>query len=765
MRGSRVLGNLAKTAHLSRAVLVRAAVIAILLLMAALSWYPLGASVSGALDRVLFDATSQWFAHPSAGKVAVVLMEPAQFSGHGGQGLNARSAELLRRLDGAASVTLDYALPEDSHAGALAAGMVRHGAVVLPVPGNGGFELIESMPAVLNAAAAGRGQRYLRLGHYGVVTGFMPVHDGRMNIVLEAIRAAGVPHAYGSSIASAHRDATSIAASRTPTTFAMLGGPERVDRYAFSDVVDGKVPASALAGRMVFVGDRAGADAGFRISSLNARMASRAELDALMADAVLSDNLVGELPGAAAVSIYLALALGMILICARVHGRLMHAAALGWFAVLLLMPVAVLGFAHRWLGLGLLPLVCVLIYAHFAWDRLHRTHRLLQLELGRLRSIAAEVGGTGADLETSLPSAQGPDTLRRLRRSLQEIRNLQGTFAGMINQLPHAVFAVVGGRISVWNARAAEILTARDGGQAPLSLEDVQAWVNRHGAGCGGASEEIVLEGRAHRLIQVPYASMADDADSDAARDGASYLVCLMDIADIKEGVAHDKQALRHVAHDLRAPLSTILSLVEERANDGRSGSSQERHFLEDLRRQADYSLRVAKDFLQLSRAEQIAGEALAPVALLDIAAEAVDQLWLAAQAKSIELAGPECALEDTLVRGHADMLIRAVVNVIENAIKYSPPHTRVTLRIGDGPDGYLALHVTDQGMGIAPDHLQRLAQPFFQVDGSGGVEAGVGLGLAFVKTVLERHGGSMSVSSRPGEGAVFRFLLPRLGV
>jgi signal transduction histidine kinase len=118
--------------------------------------------------------------------------------------------------------------------------------------------------------------------------------------------------------------------------------------------------------------------------------------------------------------------------------------------------------------------------------------------------------------------------------------------------------------------------------------------------------------------------------------------------------------------------------------------------------------------------------------------------------------------LDDTLMLGHSDMLIRALVNVIDNALKYSPPDTAITVRIADAGEGRMALHVIDQGIGIAEEHLAHLFEPFFQVAGKSNVEMGVGLGLPFVKTVIERHGGSISVSSQPGHGTDVRMVFPR---
>jgi len=111
--------------------------------------------------------------------------------------------------------------------------------------------------------------------------------------------------------------------------------------------------------------------------------------------------------------------------------------------------------------------------------------------------------------------------------------------------------------------------------------------------------------------------------------------------------------------------------------------------------------------------------------------------------------------------RGDQTLLMRALCNLIDNAIKYSPAQTRIECSIDETP-GFWRVHVRDQGQGIAEADLARLFEPFSRI----GVETrgdvgGAGLGLAFVRTVAERHGGSVEVSSEPGVGSVFTLRLP----
>ncbi|WP_186030818.1 sensor histidine kinase [Burkholderia gladioli] len=112
---------------------------------------------------------------------------------------------------------------------------------------------------------------------------------------------------------------------------------------------------------------------------------------------------------------------------------------------------------------------------------------------------------------------------------------------------------------------------------------------------------------------------------------------------------------------------------------------------------------------------------------------------------------------------GSPDMLLRALVNLLDNAIKYSAPATRIEVRLALRADD-VAIGIEDQGCGIAAEAMPHLFEPFFQVGGTRGDPAlGVGLGLPFVRAVVARHGGAVEASSTPGVGSRFTIALPRM--
>jgi signal transduction histidine kinase len=112
-------------------------------------------------------------------------------------------------------------------------------------------------------------------------------------------------------------------------------------------------------------------------------------------------------------------------------------------------------------------------------------------------------------------------------------------------------------------------------------------------------------------------------------------------------------------------------------------------------------------------------------------------------------------------VHGDSLLLQQAVGNLVSNAIRYTPTEGQITIQTQDGQDEFTVI-VQDNGPGISPDDQRRLFHPFVRLKSSGR-ERGSGLGLSLVKTVVERHGGHISVESSPGRGTLFAVHLPAL--
>lgn len=171
-------------------------------------------------------------------------------------------------------------------------------------------------------------------------------------------------------------------------------------------------------------------------------------------------------------------------------------------------------------------------------------------------------------------------------------------------------------------------------------------------------------------------------------------------------------------------------------------------------------TVELAEQFVQLMRAES--GELRrAECDLVEVGRQAVEEVR--PQAASKNIAVTLAASDPITVRVDRALLVRAFVNLLNNAVKYSPENTEVTLLVSIEGNA-LRCAVRDQGYGISEADMGRLFERFARFSTPGQPQAkGIGLGLAFVKAVIERHGGRLEVSSTVGKGSEFAFVLERV--
>ncbi len=700
--------------------------------------------VTGALDRVLFDAAAEWVVPSRTSHVAVVHVDPASAGALANRTQASSISDLLRRLDRAASVTLEPEVMPSHDIGELSDAIAAHGRIVLALPAM----WVARDASTPQEGVAGAGHRQVVTGHLGAVRGFVPW----------AISGASHPHAVLESMRVARKDFRTPADRELVERLASgavlaLSAPDSVPQYALGDVIRGGVPDDAFDGKMVFVGRSGSNEASFRTSSIRPQWLSPVQVEALMAEAVVDGGLVQVVSGPSIVILHLLMALTLVLICSLGSTWRLHLAVMTWFAVTLVMPVATLAMGS-WVGLGVLPIAYALIYAYFAWENLHNARRAWRQEVRDMQANPPLLG-MPLPVEQAHRKVRGP--AGEIRSLVMAMRRLQRTAISMIDHLPHPVLIVRDHRVLLWNENAARIMasTDRHGDTRPIAMKWEAALRCAHGNGEG--HQEIRIGDREMLMLETPFCMGEVESSRE---DAACRLLCLVDIAGVKEGVTQSRQALTHMAHDMRSPLSTMLALIEEHGES--QADAVDPGFLEDLRRQADYSLRVASEFLALSRAEQMSRVQFSPVVLRDLVEEAVDQCQPEADRRRIVLQGPSCVPEEPMAEVCADLLVRAFVNVIDNAIKYSADGSIVDISLTLSGHAQCVVRVVDQGEGIAPEHLDRLFEPFYRA-GRKGLAGGVGLGLPFVQRVVQQHGGSVCVTSDLGVGTTFELNFQRM--
>ena len=223
---------------------------------------------------------------------------------------------------------------------------------------------------------------------------------------------------------------------------------------------------------------------------------------------------------------------------------------------------------------------------------------------------------------------------------------------------------------------------------------------------------------------------------------------------------------IANASHELRTPLAALLGFIETLQGPARNDTVAREKFLGIMQQQATRMARLIDDLLSLSRIELNAHlQPNTPVDLAPIVRQVVDGLMTLARDRGVDIkvSAPQEAL---IALGEHDELIRALENLVENALKYGAAGKRVDITLVRGqtragtPEARIT--VRDFGPGIAPEHLPRLTERFYRVDVSDSrAQGGTGLGLALVKHVLNRHAGRLSIESTLGAGAAFTMHLP----
>jgi two-component system phosphate regulon sensor histidine kinase PhoR len=266
-------------------------------------------------------------------------------------------------------------------------------------------------------------------------------------------------------------------------------------------------------------------------------------------------------------------------------------------------------------------------------------------------------------------------------------------------------------------------------------------------------------------------------------------LLTLRDETELRRSERTRADFLANASHELRTPLASLTGFIETLRGHARDDKAARDRFLAIMQDQAGRMARLIEDLMSLSRIEL--NEHIPPSGKADLrltVMDVMDALAPLAEDKGVRFE-PRFADASAIVRpADRDQILQVIQNLAENAIKYAPTGSSVVLEVTSdvtadaavasrrpgaaqlsllAPDHaadqrYVCLRVIDSGPGIAREHLPRLTERFYRVEGQKASDRpGTGLGLAIVKHIVNRHRGGLVVESMPGEGAMFSVYLP----
>lgn len=236
-------------------------------------------------------------------------------------------------------------------------------------------------------------------------------------------------------------------------------------------------------------------------------------------------------------------------------------------------------------------------------------------------------------------------------------------------------------------------------------------------------------------------------------------IINLSDITTIKREQRRQLEMIDFISHDLRSPMTSILALLTR--YQSHPEEFEEKQLSQEIERLTRSSLSLAEHFLMLSRTESNIEIALYPVELLNSIDNALAVINPLAKESGIEVIFDFMAYEDVWLQANEDLLGRVIVNLLTNAIKYSPEGSKVYLALEKDQAG-LRLRVQDQGEGIDKEQMSSIFKPFTRMQKHEMAKVkGIGLGLRFVRAAMLRFGGSVGVESEPGKGSCFILHFP----
>jgi PAS domain S-box-containing protein len=667
-----------------------------------------------------------------------------------------KHAELISKLQAAKprAILLDVLLSEndvEEHDLALANAMQLGAPVYIPLhfvsPGSDGrdYDVVKPIPSIANAAA-GVGHVNVEFDSDGVVRRGILCFSQDDNVdkwphVIELVsRNGGKP-------SPAYENGDQCDASLL-IPYAPRGGASEV---SYADLLAGQVPENLIKGRDVIIGATAvGLGDAYPVPLADGGLLSGAEIMANMLAAIKRNNFVEPLSPTATVVISLLPVWLLLIGFLRWRPRFALLMSIGAVALILISSALLLG-AQYWFPPGAALLGILFVYPLWGWRRLQAMSDFMASEIYDLER-------DGETLPVPMIRDRTSDLVGRqsavLAGAIDHMRDLRRFVSDAMEHLPDPMFVTNNdGVITMANHLTEQRLGRTIIGKQlhamldqvvqPQFVKSVRAYFDLDSKSMSETFIRFIA--RDGRTFVMRSADVLDDADT--VRGRIHYLA---DISELAKAESDREEALQLLSHDMRAPQSAIISMLPN-LGDSNARTRIERH--------ARRTMQLAQDFVQIARMGEKAFEGN-DILLAELARDVADSLWPLAKERriNIEVVDHE---GDAFVFAEADSLSRALTNLVDNAIKHSPDGGKIIIDIARVDSGLLELRVQDHGSGIDDALLPQLFTRFATgKEGTSRVKS-LGLGLAFVRAVAERHQGNVRAENAKGSGACFILTLP----
>lgn len=703
--------------------------------------YAQSTGLTGRLDNQLFDRAAA-LARPVVDQDIVIVAINDRSLAELGTWPWPRSlhAQLVDRLHaaGAKLIVLDILFIEagdPASDSALAQAMARSGAVFLPhsftqrLNAQSGVDPLMPLPA-LSSASAGVGHAVVQPDADGVLRRFdlsLETDTGVFpHVALLVDKALG-----GEALAGLKGRSEALVPFNPEASF---------PHESAANVLAGSTASGFFKDKVVLIGATAqGMGDRYSVATGTVDLMTGVGMQANLLAALRQDALISTVgllwQGAVAVALLFALFMAFW----HLPPRYVLVCAAGLMLAVLAASLVLLGAARIWFAPGAIIVTVILAYPLWSWRRLSHVSRYLDREAARL--LADD------------PQSFASDGLDYVTRQVEQLRRLISTVRGSLTFLQQVIEAAPdaivvldrSGRVEMLNEKAMQLFPDWD------KLDDASftELVLCSGARQEKGGTELISEhGDTFLIARADIANVETDG---ATGVEAGAIIALRDVSELRKLDDERQQMLEFLSHDMRTPQVAIVGLTNQAGAVGAN-----RDMVQRIRKQAERTLKLADDFVQLARLNspklQIADSDLG--ALVE---EACDRAYAHSGAKRITIA-QDLPPEPCFARVDASLIARMLDNLIGNAIKYSDEDTAISVSLSGCEDGPIVIEVADEGPGLSE---ARLANPFARF-GAHATHAGpsAGLGLALVKKVVDIHKGTVTLQSTPGQGTRFTITL-----